>query len=258
MSDSDHTRVSDFEQVEHWGDLRTLQERRFYLRRLVRVESDNLIRQSIDIAPGGFDDDTSNLFVVNEKIMSGLLNCNDLIKEKVWPLPPDLIFHSPEWGILQQSMPLLSREFKIHIQPEEIYIPEVVTQLAHLIVEDKFLQHNIGCFKCKVIFQNQLPRYNRAIIIIYLALRTKRQAARDMCRQVVAKLKAGLADFEDCNNGKLPIYNYPVTKLISLIQVGTDTKFKLRKILGEARFNQLFPAKFHQALLMDEKIEYYL
>lgn len=255
MSTED-TRVTGFEKQESWGDFTTLQERRFYLRQLVRTESDNRIKQSVEIAPGGFYEDTSNLFVVNSKMMTGLLNCSQQVKEKVWSLPPNIVFHSPEWQILQQSMPILSREFKIHIQAQELYIPEVITRLVHLIVADKYLQYNIGCFKCKVIFQKQTSSYSRATIILYLALISGRQAAREMCRQVLIRLKAGLADYEFCATGRLPIYNYPVTDLISLIQVGTDTKFRLLKILGEKKFRKLFPDQYHNAILMDENPDY--
>ncbi|MCX6744649.1 MAG: hypothetical protein NTX82_03955 [Candidatus Parcubacteria bacterium] len=257
MSDSDHTRVSNFEVLDQWGDLTTLTDRRFYLRRLVRVASVNEVRAA-DFHPGGFDHHTSNLFNVNETALNDLIDYQCDVLEKVWTLPDNIGFHSPEWQILQKAIIPMSREFKIHLQPSEEHIPLVVSRLVDLIMADRFLQQSIVCFKCKVIFQSQEPKLDRAIIIVYLALLEKRQEARIMCRQVLTKLKAGLAEYEYCSNGSVPIYNYPVSDLISLIQIGTDTKFHLAKILGDKKFNRLFPAKFHHALLMDEKPEYYL
>lgn len=257
MRDSDHTRISDFQIVDQWGNFTTLDQRRFYLRRLVRVLSDDMISAS-EYHPGGYDRHTSNLFHVNQEAMEEVRAHQTDVLSKVWGLPDNIIFHSPEWEILQQVITPMSREFKIHLQPQEDHIPEVVSRLVALIMTDEFLAQSIACFKCRVIFQSQQPPDNRAIIIIYLTLEKKRQAARNMCRQVLAKLSNGLADCECFSNGILPIWNYPVNDLISFIQIGTDTKLHLVKILGERRFNLLFPEKFYRALLMDEKIEYYL
>ena len=257
MSDTDTTRLSGFEVVDKWGSFTTLDQRRFYLRRLVRFESDNMI-QSSEIHPGGFKDHTSNLFKVNAEALNDLISYQRDVLEKVWALPDNIKFPSPEWQILQEAIVPMSREFKIHLQPREEHIPMVVSKIVDLIMSDKFLQQNIATFKCKIIFQSRQLKYNRAIIIVYLVMQKKRQEARARCGQVLAKLTEGLAEYEFCSNGCLPVYNYPVNDLISLLQIGTDTRFHLVKILGEKRFNQLFPAKFHQALLLDEKLEYYL
>ncbi len=257
MSETEYTRVSNFEIVDKWGSFTTLEERRFYLKRLVRFESDNMIRNS-EIIPGGYDLHTSNLFSVNENSIDTLVRYQLDVLDEVWALPPNIRFQSEAWQILQAAMIPMSREFKIHLQPREDFVPVVVSRLVELIMSDSFLQQNIIAFKCKVIFQSREPEYNRAIIIIYLSLLEKRKMARQMCALVLRKLKDGLAEYEAYSNGKLPIINFPVTDLMSFIQIGTDTKFRLYKILGEKRFNQLFPVEFHQALLMDEKPEYFL
>jgi len=257
MDDTEHTRLSGFEVLKEWGDLTTLGERRFYLRRLVRHESDHKIR-SADFHPGGFNKHTSNLFNVNKDAVMDLIVHQRDVLDQVWALPDNIRKHSPEWELLKKWIIPISREYKIHLQPKEEHIPSLVSRLVEMIVQDEFLQQSIVGFKCRVIFQNSRPDDKRAIIVLYLVLLKKRNQARQMCGRVLAKLKDGLAEYEACSNGRLPIYNYPVTDLMSFIQVGTDTKFQLKRILGEEKFNQLFPAKLHQSLLLDEKLEYYV
>jgi hypothetical protein len=181
MGDTEYTRISDFKFADQWGDFTTLDERRFYLRRFVRVLSNNMIRAS-EYHPGGFDRHTSNLFHVNQEALEDLRVHQTDFLSKVWALPNNIIFHSPEWDILQQVITPMSREFKIHLQPREEHIPEVVGRLVELIMTDDFLWQSIACFKCRVIFQQKQPLDNRAIIIIYLSVEKKRQAARNICQ----------------------------------------------------------------------------
>jgi len=256
MNETEDTRLINFEKLEQWGDLTTLEERRFYLRRLVRHESGHKIKAA-DFHPGGYNINVSNLFVVREEAIAIFLKYHFEVLNKIKELPDNIRFKSLEWKILQQHMTLMSREFKVHLQPKEEYVPMVISRIIELIMADDFLQQYIASFKCQIMIQDQPLNYSRAIIILYLPLLKKRQQARDMCRQVLAKLKNGLSEYESCANGHLPIYNYPVSDLISFIQIGTDTKFQLKKILGKKRFDILFPKEFFQALLMDEKLEYY-
>ncbi|MCX6740693.1 MAG: hypothetical protein NTZ49_05725 [Candidatus Parcubacteria bacterium] len=257
MGSSEHTVLSGFQAKNNWGELTTLTDRCFYLRRYIRSLSDSQIRSSSALHPGGYHDDTSDLFIVNEDGLDDLSNYQDNILHKIDALPTNIKFPSPAWEFIQQSMIAMSREYKIHLQVNEDYIPTVVSRLVELIRADEFLQKHIICFKCRVVFQREIPDFDRAVIVIYLALLEKRREARNMCCNVLTRLKEGLAEYQGYANGYVPIYNYPVSDLMSFIQIGTDTKFKLKRILGEVRFNRLFPAKFYQALLLDEKLEYY-
>lgn len=254
---NDDTRLSDFVQLEKWGDFRTLNDRRFYLKRLVYHDSNAKIRAA-KFKPGGFNDDTSHLFQVNQAVDDMLIRHQLEVINQVNKLPSDIRKSSPNWKVLQKYINQLSKEYKVHLQPHEDFIPETISRLVTMILNDRFLQDNIGGFKCRVCFPEELQATNRATVVIYLRILEKRNEARRMCALVLAKLKNRLGELENKADGRLPIYNYPVTKLISFIQIGTDTKFELRRILGERNFNRVFPVKFHHALLLDEKAEYYV
>lgn len=252
--DRDPTRIIGFERLEQWGDLKEKEDRRFYLRRLVKTDSGSRIRPA-GFEPGGYGYDTSDLFIVNRDLLDEQTKLHKEVVHQLKDLPANIKSQTPEWQVLQQYVIRLSREYKIHLQPREECIPEAIVRLVEILLIDRFSQENIAAFKCKVVFLNESVR---AVIVIYLNLLEKRSQARAMCKQMLAKIRVGFSDLEYTSLGRLPIYNYPVTDLISFIQVGTDSKFELKRILGPKRFDQLFPAKFHQALLMDEKLGYYL
>ncbi len=253
----DHTILTDFKPLDQWGDLVTLQERRFYLRRLVLHDSNYKIRAA-KFAPGGYDRDTSDLFLVNTSATQALISYQLKVLDKISSLPDNISFQSEEWQILQGNILSMSKEFKIHLQPQEEHIPLIISRLVSLILADELLQSAIAAFKCRIFFHKDRPNNKRAIIVIYLSRSETRKQARLTCKQLLFKLKEGLAQYEFSASNNLPIYNYPITKLISFIQMGTDVKFHLKRILGDQKFNRLFPSEFYHALLMDEKVEYYL
>ncbi len=254
--DSDPTRIVNYERVEHWGDMKTLETRRFYLRRFVLDESEYLIRAA-EFDPGGYGYDTSDLFLIDKLQILPHLQLSTEVLHKLGDLPDNIISKTPEWQLLQEYVIRMSREYKIHLQAGEDFIPDAIGRLVEMIRINQFLRENIAAFKCKVVLLDQRNN-DRAIIIVYLKLQKKRSEARAMVKKMLVLFQTGFSDLEYCADGCLPIYNYPVTKLISFIQVGTDAKFQLARILGQERFEKLFPKKFNRALLMDEKLEYYL
>ncbi|MFC1598972.1 hypothetical protein ACFL2U_03135 [Patescibacteria group bacterium] len=248
----------DFDLSQGWADHKTTISRRKYLIEIIADCSGGQI-VTAKFKPGGFDYDTSHLFLVEHDVkIARLIKLQLQVIDKVKYLPKHIIFQSRQWQDLAKKMKYLSREFKIHIQPQEDKIPLIISRLVELIMADAFLLENIAGFKTRVRFGSNHLSENRGTIVLYLPFKKRRKDAQLICQQVLARLKAGLVDYEQYAEGRLPIYNFPVTDLISLIQVGTDAKFQLSKILGERRFDLLFPKKYNQALLMDEDPQFYV
>lgn len=252
--------INQYDLEQGWQDHDTLKKRRLYLIDLIEYFSQGKIIVA-KLKPGGFQQEASHLFwpsYFDDNKIQAIKDFHYKVVEKVNDLPNNIIFKSNHWLKLENYMKSLSREFKIHLQPQEHYIPLVMARLIELLSSDNFLLENIIGLKVAALFPAKYLYENRATIVVYLDHKAKRQETRLICQQALLKLKTGLADYEQYAENRLPIYNFPLTDLISFIQVGTDAKFRLKKVLGHKRFNILFPQTYYQALLMDEDPQFYV
>ncbi len=243
-----------------WASNDTAKSRRLYLIGLVNHFSQGKIVKS-KLKPAGFDDERSDLFWpyhFDDDRIKLIKKFHAEVHDKIRKLPDNIVFKSNRWQMLEKYINQLSREFKIHLQPQEDKIPLVVARLTELLSSDQFFLDNILGFKLPALFPAKYLSENRAAIVVYLDYKENRKQARSICQQALAKLKTGLADCEKDAESRLPVYNFPVTDLISFIQVGTDLKFYLENILGQHRFDILFPREYYQALLMDEDPTFYV
>ncbi len=160
---------------------------------------------------------------------------------------PDTIFHGKSMGRIgdllleslkgkdqkkkEQSLEILKREFKIHLMPKTVYIPEVSRRAFEIVADEKSIKYLSGV---KIKMDPDPKRFdsgrgshdeNIPVVVFYPLL--NRKAAEETLNAVIEKF----SDL-DCNEiglGIAPRFNVKINDLIYYAQGSGDFKEILKK-----------------------------
>lgn len=234
---------------KEWPVLQSFRDKRVFIDNIVIGAGNGKIVRAEGL-PGGFHEGNSFMYVADQFGYDQLSKFEQLrnnVRRTIF---------SPEK--FDRAIKEMGREYKIHLMPQEQYIPHVLQKLSDIL--NKFSNAClIPAFKTRLyVPQNELEAASdsRGTVVLYCAYANTRTDARKNFERALQMLVKELTHFGTQAEQRVPDMNWGVTPLISVQQIGTDfRRGGVAQALynNQERFDKYFPAAFNYAFLYDEK-----